>query len=1150
MSRFSLILIFFLSLKAGAQDTVSIRQQQLEYYNSLGHSTEWYEQQINPAANNSPSHKVGCTPNKVVYGWHPYWVGSAYTNYDWSLLTHFSFFSYEVNPANGNALSTHGWSTSSAVDAALANGVKVTLCVTLFGAADLTTFLTNATAKQTLITNLINTVQARGAHGVNIDFEGLPASQTTNFANFMVDLSNQMHAAIPGSEVSTVLYAVDWSNVFDFSIMEPEVDHYIIMGYAYYYQGSSSTGPNDPLYHFGSSYNVTLSKTITDYVNDGCPKNKLVMGLPYYGYEWPTSSLSIPSATTGTGVARTYEYVMTNSSGNYSAGNHHWDTDSYTDIYTFNSGGNKQCYIPLEEAFRKRLQHVNNAGIAGIGIWALGYDNGYTELWNAISDFMTACATDSCSGILHDFGGPTKNYYNNEDYTWTLAPPNATSIAVSFSSFNLELNYDYLYLYDGPNTAAPLIGTYTGTSSPGTFSTSTGSLTLRFTSDNATVSSGFNASYSCVTDATPPITDVSTSGTWQTANFTANFTDSDDLGLAEKFYCVADYDGALWRSNASHGFFSDAFPGPAIHPDWVVQTGTWSVNAGALNHTDEALNNSNLYTNLSQDNQHAYLYHWQGQINGAGTNRRAGLHFFCSDPTLDQRGDSYLVFWRADQNKCQIYKSTANTLVLMTDDDVVVDPNITYDFKVYFDPTTGIIRAFLNNTLVSSWTDPSPFVSGNSISTRTGNALGTYDNLTVYKSRSNAELISIGNSTAEIRYQNPDPLTPSGQIHSINVDAAHHFSAIDTDTEKVDWTNPAAIPFVNDGNAGDDDLFTTATQLSANWASSVDPNSAIASYVYAVGTSSGASDVIGWTTNGLSTSFTQTGLTLSLGQTYFVSVKAINGAGLESSILSSDGQTLQTGTIPPTAAFSAPSSIVICNGEPVQFTNQSTNASNYFWEFENGFPATSTDVNPTVSYMSSGSFEVVLQAIEGTDTNTLSQYITINVAQAPDASFFSSTPAYWPNSEIYFTNTSSNASGYFWDFGDDATSTDSNPWHDYGQTGNFLVMLVAFNDLCPNDTVYELVEVVDVTALPALEKDLHVFPNPFTDQVFIQGLQPHETITVMLYDQSGKLLMTKTLLGNTAENIVLDLRSSISDGIYTLEIYQQEKRSRVRLVKN
>ncbi|MBL7897993.1 MAG: T9SS type A sorting domain-containing protein, partial [Crocinitomicaceae bacterium] len=1122
---------------------------QLEYYNSLNQTTEWYEENVNTENYDLTGSRVGCAPDKVVYGWHPYWVGSAYTNYDWSLLTHFSFFSYEVNPADGEPLTTHGWATSSAVDAALANGVKVTLCVTLFGGTDLAAFLTNSTAKQNLIDNLINLVQTRGAHGVNIDFEGLPASQKTNFANFMVDLSNQMHTAIPGSEVSTVLYAVDWSDVFDFSIMEPEVDHYIVMGYAYYYQGSGSTGPCDPLYHFGSSYNYTLSKTTTDYIDGGCPKNKLVMGLPYYGYEWPTTSLTIPSATTGSGVARTFEYVMDNTSGNYSTGNHTWDNDSYTDIYAFNSGGNKQCFISLEDAFRKRLQHVRTSGIAGIGIWALGYDDGYSELWNAISDFMTECYADSCSGMIHDFGGPFKNYYNNEDYTWTIAPPNATSIDVSFSAFNIESNYDYLYIYDGPSTASPLIGTYTGTTSPGNFSTSSGSVTFRFTSDVSTVSSGFLATYNCVTDANPPSTSISTPGVWKTADFNADFADADDIGIQENFYCVSDFDGSEWRSNNDFGFFRDEFSGSIIHPEWTSQSGTWTLNSGQLLHNDESINNSNIHASLMQDDLHAYLYHWQGQINGTGTNRRAGLHFFCSDPTLDQRGDSYMVFWRADQNKCQIYKSTANSIVLMTDDDILIDPNVTYDFKIYFDPSTGVIKAFLDDVLVSEWTDPSPFSAGNSISPRTGNALGTYDNLTVYKSRISSEPVSVGSSADEIRFQNPDPMTPSGKILSINLDLADNFSLVDEELLNMDWTAPATIAVVNDGNAGDNDLFNTASEITGNWSSSSDSHSDVASYWYAVGTTSGGTDIINWTNNLLATSFTETGLTLSVGQQYFISVKSINGAGLESLVSSSDGQTLQAGTIPPVADFLLPASPVICNGSTILFTNNSSNASNYYWEFENGIPATSTDINPLVTYTSSGSFEVILYAIEGTDTSTVSQFVTINVAQSPSADFSSSSPAVWPNSAIFFTNNSTNASGYVWDFGDGNTSSDVNPWNDYGALGTFQVMLVAENDLCPNDTLYQFVEVIDVTVVEEIENHFTVYPNPFSEQLIISGIAAYDWVNISLYDATGKCVYSNKV--NEPNSIVqLSLGEELSKGIYWLKLNSENTDQLVKLIKD
>lgn len=742
--------LLFTTLSFGQQTTV--HQEQQDYYNSLGYSTEWYEDNVNTEIHAFPK-MTGCNLEKVVYGWHPYWVGSAYNNYDWDLLSHFSFFSYEVDPSTGNAITTHGWSTSAAVDAALASGnTKVTLCVTLFGSSGLTTFLTNSTAKQTLITNLINLVQSRGAHGVNIDFEGLPSSQTANFANFMVDLSNQMHAAIPGSEVSTVLYAVDWSNVFDFSIMDPVVDHYIIMGYAYYYQGSANTGPCDPLYHFGSTYNYTLSKTITDYLDKGASRDKLVMGLPYYGYEWPTTSLTIPSSTTGTGTARTFAYVKNNTSGYYSAGNHTWDADSYTDIYAFNNGQNKQCFITLEDGFRKRLEHINNSGIAGIGIWALGYDDGYNQLWTAISDYLTDCKADSCSSIIHDFGGPTKNYYNDEDYTWTIAPPNAATIDVNFTMFDVELNYDTLFIYDGSTVNDPLIGAYTGTNSPGSFSTTQGAMTFYFKSDGATVTPGFLANYQCIT------------------------------------------------------------------------------------------------------------------------------------------------------------------------------------------------------------------------------------------------------------------------------------------------------------------------------------------------------------------------------------------------------------TVPPVADFSAPMSPTICDGETVQFTNNSSNASSYYWVFENGTPATSTDQDPLVTYNTSGTYDVTLHAIEGTDTNTMIQTVTVNVADQPIADFTSNSPVYMPNTAIYFTNNSTSSSSYLWDFGDGNTSSDTHPWNDYLNSGLYTVMLIASNSNCPDDTIVQVVEIIDPVGFRENKNNnLTIYPNPFDDEIQISGLQP-ESASIKLLDMKGAVIKEWNTT-NHNETYTIDGFSHLPSGSYIIEITQNDEAVRLSLTK-
>jgi len=94
-------------------------------------------------------------------------------------------------------------------------------------------------------------------------------------------------------------------------------------------------------------------------------------------------------------------------------------------------------------------------------------------------------------------GGPNRNHYNHEDYIFTIAPDNVSLLSLSFSSFKLETGYDSLWIYDGYNTNAPLIGGYSGTASPGYVEASGNALTLKFYSDGATVRSGWTAEWNC-----------------------------------------------------------------------------------------------------------------------------------------------------------------------------------------------------------------------------------------------------------------------------------------------------------------------------------------------------------------------------------------------------------------------------------------------------------------------------------------------------------------------------------------------------------------------------------------------------------------------------------------------------------------------------
>lgn len=1137
MTKFSLIFAFLLPLFIFSQ---SIHQEQSSYYSSVGKSCSWYEN--NTVAAPAPYRtKSSCNLNKIVYGWHPYWMGNTYQNYDWDLLSHFSFFDYQVNANNGNAITTNGFNTSAAVTAAINSGnTKVTLCVTLF--SDHSTFLNSSTSKQTLITNLINLIQNRGAHGVNIDFEGLPNSQKTNFANFMVDLANQMHAAIPNSHVSSVLYAVDWNDVFDFSIMNSAVDHFIIMGYDYYWRGSTTTGPNDPLYHFGSNYNFTLSKSITYYIDKGCPKNKLVLGLPYYGRQWSTSSTTVPSSTTAQGTAVLYNELMTNSSGNYSVANHQYDNDSYTDIYVFNSGGTKQCFITKDSGMRKRLELINNTGIAGMGIWALGYDDGYNTFWTAIEDYLTDCAEQPCPGDIHDFGGPTRDYYNNEDYTWTIAPPNAGSITVNFSSFSLENNFDFLYVYDGPNTSSPQIAgsPFTGTTIPASFTSSLGALTFRFTSDGGSVSSGFNGTYTCANGSSTPTTTINSNNQWKTTNFNTTFTDQDNVGVTDSFYLVADFDGSEWRSNPLKNYLYDQFDLSSLHTDWSSHDGTWSVVSNELTQANEISSNTNLSIPISQNNQYEYLYEWKGKIEGTGTNRRFGMHFFCDNASQTNRNNSYLVYWYPDQGKCRLHKASNNTLNFITETNVSFNPSSWYNFKVYYNPTSGEIKTYLDGTLALSYTDSSPLQSGNAVSLRTGEAVGYFDDIKVFKSRGSSANITIGSPSDEIRYQNPNPSTPAGRIESIVLDGNENWSTTAVQLENIDWTTPSSVT-INDGPNNDISTFNTPNQIQANWTTSTDSESGLMEYQYAVGTTNGGTDIVNWTSNGTNTSLTHTGLSLTNGTTYYVSVKAINNATLETQPISSNGQTLQGSGGAPYADFTY-STTVICPGDSVQFTNTSLNATTFSWAFGQGSPSSSSLENPSVAFPNSGTYTISLVAIGPGGTDILTQNINIVVSDSPNAAFAPlSNPIYVPNATAYFNNNSINANSYHWDFGNGATSTDENPWMTYSTPGIYTVTLIAENGLCGSDTATFDVEVINNVSINEndTQSQIKLFPNPFKNSLNIEiNSEKEENISITIYDIIGKNVGYKNVILKKGISIIslTDILQHTSKGNYIVFI--------------
>ncbi len=126
-----------------------------------------------------------------------------------------------------------------------------------------------------------------------------------------------------------------------------------------------------------------------------------------------------------------------------------------------------------------------------------------------------------CKGKLTDSEkGKTKgDYDHNENYTLTLSVPGAKNITLKFTSFCTEKDNDILRIFDGKDTFASLIGSYSGSKGPGTITSSDSFITLHFISDKSVACTGWEANFN--TTIIPPVAPTLSSG--QTPKCNDNF---------------------------------------------------------------------------------------------------------------------------------------------------------------------------------------------------------------------------------------------------------------------------------------------------------------------------------------------------------------------------------------------------------------------------------------------------------------------------------------------------------------------------------------------------------------------------------------------------------------------------------------------------
>jgi len=239
----------------------------------------------------------------------------------------------------------------------------------------------------------------------------------------------------------------------------------------------------------------------------------------------------------------------------------------------------------------------------------------------------------------------------------------------------------------------------------------------------------------------------------------------------------------------------------------------------------------------------------------------------------------------------------------------------------------------------------------------------------------------------------------------------------------------------------------------------------------------------------------------------------------------------------PTAAFTA-NPTAVCIGEEVSFNNNSDGAlATYTWTFGQGASfAISTDANPEpVFYITSGEKDVRLIVSNPLGNDTIFQVVT--VLDDPDADFDVDQVGLG----YQFTNTSDQATSFFWDFGDNFTSTEENPFHAYANQGTFNVKLTATN-MCSEDFHFDNLDVT-VTDVDELTNDVQllIIPNP-NDGNFNLKIDDvtSRALDIQIIDVQGRNMgtwNTQSVSGTTYFPIV---RENYPSGIYFVKIIGED----------
>ncbi|MBI2086064.1 hypothetical protein HYT74_01860 [Candidatus Daviesbacteria bacterium] len=333
------------------------------------------------------------SPQKQVIGFLPYWLLDKMDKDYSKFITTLAYFSLTID-TDGSILKLSspqetepGWNAlkSGKLDVIFSNMTKnrVKLSLVVF-AGDEQSIYSLIDDPIPHAKNLVDAVapvmKQYSFSDLNLDIESSKeASEEARlkFTQFIREVKNGLDKNQLGTltvDVSPTIFIKKY--LIDPNSIGSIADYILIMGYDYHYPGSLVTGPVAPLYGAGSiaefDTNVPVQLALKI-----IPKQKIILGLPLYGYEWETitnfpRSATIPASSLISSNRRVEQFLK--SCATCSAQVDNVAKEQYLIYRDAETGTYHQVFYPDKQSMIDKVSFTKEVDLGGIGLWALGYE--------------------------------------------------------------------------------------------------------------------------------------------------------------------------------------------------------------------------------------------------------------------------------------------------------------------------------------------------------------------------------------------------------------------------------------------------------------------------------------------------------------------------------------------------------------------------------------------------------------------------------------------------------------------------------------------------------------------------------------------------------------------------------------------------------